>query len=88
MENVLLLSCDTGQGHNSCAQAVKEYFEGRKIPCEIRDSLDLSLRDLAGSCHGDTVLCTGIFRECSAGAIGTARNIHGYLGKIQASTKY
>ena len=39
MENVLLLSCDTGQGHNSCAQAVKEYFEG-KMPCEIRDSLD------------------------------------------------
>lgn len=40
MENVLLLSCDTGQGHNSCACAVKEYFEDRKISCEIRDSLD------------------------------------------------
>lgn len=40
MENVLLLSCDTGQGHNSCAQAVKEYFENKNIQCEIRDSLD------------------------------------------------
>ena len=40
MENVLLLSCNTGQGHNSCAYAVKEYFEDRKIQCEIRDSLN------------------------------------------------
>lgn len=40
MEKVLILSCDTGQGHNSCARAVKEYFEDRKISCEIRDSLD------------------------------------------------
>ena len=40
MDKVLLLSCNTGQGHNSCAQAVKEYFEGRDIQCEILDSLD------------------------------------------------
>lgn len=40
MESVLLLSCDTGQGHNSCARAVKEYFEDKKIPCEIQDSLN------------------------------------------------
>lgn len=40
MEKVLLLSCNTGQGHNSCAQAVKEYFEGRNVQCEVLDSLD------------------------------------------------
>ena len=29
MEKVLILSCSTGQGHNSCAQAIKEYFEAQ-----------------------------------------------------------
>ena len=40
MEKVLLLSGSTGQGHNSCAQAVKEYFEGKDIQCEVLDSLN------------------------------------------------
>lgn len=39
MERVLLLSCSTGQGHNSCAQAVKEYFEEQNVSCEMKDSL-------------------------------------------------
>lgn len=40
MKNVLILSCNTGQGHNSCAAAVKEYFEDRNVDCEIRDALE------------------------------------------------
>lgn len=39
MKNVLILSCSTGQGHNSCAQAVKEYFDKREVNCEIQDAL-------------------------------------------------
>ena len=39
MKRVLLLSCSTGQGHNSCAEAVKEYFEEQHVVCEIYDSL-------------------------------------------------
>lgn len=39
MKNVLILSCSTGQGHNSCAQAVKEYFDKRDMNCEIQDTL-------------------------------------------------
>lgn len=38
MEKVLILSCSTGQGHNSCAQAVKEYFEAQGVSCDFRDS--------------------------------------------------
>lgn len=38
-EHVLLLSCSTGQGHNSCAQAIKEYFEKQNVHCEIQDSM-------------------------------------------------
>lgn len=37
MKKVLLLSCSTGQGHNSCALAVKEYLEEQNVRCEIKD---------------------------------------------------
>ena len=37
--NVLILSCNTGQGHNSCAQALKEVFEAHGDSCEIVDAL-------------------------------------------------
>ncbi|HZJ90727.1 MAG TPA: glycosyltransferase [Oscillospiraceae bacterium] len=40
MKKVLLLSCSTGQGHNSCAKAIKEYFSLQGVDCEIRDALD------------------------------------------------
>ena len=35
----LILSCNTGEGHNSCAKAVKEYFDLQGVPCEIADAL-------------------------------------------------
>ncbi len=40
MKNVIVLSCNTGQGHNSCAEAIREYLEGKGVKCGIRDSLD------------------------------------------------
>ena len=39
MKRVLLLSCNTGAGHNSCARAIKECFETHGVECEIVDSL-------------------------------------------------
>lgn len=36
---VLILSCNTGQGHNSAAGAIKEYFESRGASCDIKDAL-------------------------------------------------
>lgn len=39
MEKVLILSCSTGQGHNSCAQALKEYLELQQIECCVLDAL-------------------------------------------------
>lgn len=35
----LILSCNTGEGHNSCAGAIKEYFESRKEECTVTDGL-------------------------------------------------
>ncbi len=40
MNRVLILSCSTGGGHDSCAKAIEEYFNGRGCYCEIRDSLN------------------------------------------------
>ena len=38
---VLILSCATGEGHNSAAQAIREYFKLHKIECEVVDTLSL-----------------------------------------------
>ncbi len=39
MMKVLILSCNTGEGHNSAAKAIKEQFDLRGIPCEIENAL-------------------------------------------------
>ncbi|MBQ3574197.1 MAG: hypothetical protein IJA26_00880 [Clostridia bacterium] len=36
---ILLLSGNTGEGHNSAAKALKEYFESRGCQCDIHDGL-------------------------------------------------
>jgi len=36
---VLILSCGTGEGHNSAALAIKEELEKRKIDCILKDAL-------------------------------------------------
>lgn len=35
----LILTCNTGEGHNSAARAIKEAFDEANIYCEIADSL-------------------------------------------------
>lgn len=39
MKNVMILSCNMGQGHNSCACAIKEYFEEKGVRCDVVDSM-------------------------------------------------
>ena len=36
---VLILSCNTGEGHNSTAAAIQEAFVNQSIPCDVRDAL-------------------------------------------------
>lgn len=36
---VLILSCNTGEGHNSCAKAIQEAFRARGIHCQLEDAL-------------------------------------------------
>ena len=36
---VLILSCNTGEGHNSCAAALQEYFTAQGTACDVEDAL-------------------------------------------------
>ncbi len=47
MKKVLILSCSTGQGHDSCASAVREQFERENIKCEVRDALEFDSKRIA-----------------------------------------
>lgn len=37
--STLILTCSTGQGHNSCARAIKEYYDAQGETCVIEDAL-------------------------------------------------
>lgn len=37
--DILILSCNTGGGHNTAARSVKNYFEGKGCTCIVEDAL-------------------------------------------------
>jgi len=46
-KRVLILSCNTGEGHNSCARAIKECFDVRGLCCDVEDGLCFISRNIA-----------------------------------------
>ena len=38
---VLILSCSTGGGHNSCGHYIEEELKDNNIECEFRDFFDI-----------------------------------------------
>lgn len=38
---ILILSCNTGEGHNSCAKALKAAMEEKGIECDVVDTMSL-----------------------------------------------
>jgi len=44
---VLILSCNTGEGHNSCAKALKIAMERHGVECEVADTLALVSESLS-----------------------------------------
>ena len=44
---ILILSCNTGEGHNSCAKALQKAMQRRGIACEIQDTLALVIKELS-----------------------------------------
>ncbi len=51
--STLILTCSTGQGHNSCAKAVQEYFELQGEHCVVEDALGFASKTLS------KVICWG-----------------------------
>lgn len=47
MMKVLILSCATGEGHNSAAKAYLEHLVSCGIECEMRDTLELVSREVS-----------------------------------------
>ena len=52
----LILSCNTGAGHNSCAKAIREIYEAHGEVCQIADALEESeekIQEIADSIQKD-----------------------------------
>lgn len=56
---ILILSCDTGQGHNSAARAVEEAAGRRSIPCCLANPLSFGGKNRAGSRQTSTTISSG-----------------------------
>ncbi len=51
---ILILTCNTGQGHNSTANSIKEKFNNYNIDCESADALSFvskNMSDFIGNMH-------------------------------------
>ncbi len=46
MKNVLILTCSTGEGHNSAARAIETALKCRHIACEIRDPVSFKSKKM------------------------------------------
>ena len=49
--STLILTCSTGEGHNSCAKAIKEVYDTHGQPCEIVDALYFVSKWFPGFAH-------------------------------------
>lgn len=59
--NVLILSCNTGEGHNSAGKAVKEYVEQQGGQAQMLDMMMLKGRKTSGVVGGAYV---GVVKHC------------------------
>lgn len=55
---ILILSCNTGEGHNSCAKALKKAMDARGIECQVEDTLALVSETLSQSVSAAYVFST------------------------------
>ena len=82
---VLILSCNTGEGHNSAGKAVKEYIESHGDQAEFIDLMMLSGKKTSKAVGGLYVnLYQGVFREknCSLGGFRSEKSLAGdWAGK-------
>lgn len=60
--HTLILSCNTGEGHNACARAIKEYYDTVGETCTIEDSLSFVSEEVSNLVAKGHVL---IYRKLS-----------------------
>ncbi len=60
--HTLILSCNTGEGHNACARAIKEYYDLIREVCTIEDSLSFVSEEVSNIVAKGHVL---IYRKLS-----------------------
>lgn len=64
---VLVLTCNTGGGHNACAKYIKEEFNSKGIECDIKNYMDLAGKhasDIAEKLYLDSTKGNGgVFKE-------------------------
>lgn len=75
---VLVLTCSTGEGHNSCAKYIKEEFDDAKITCDVRDYMDF-----AGS--NASHIAEKIYLDSTKGKGNVFKNIY-KLGELYNKT--
>lgn len=58
MKKVLILTCSTGEGHNSAAYAIKTAFENKGILCELIDPVIFKgekAKELVSACYNNLI---------------------------------
>ena len=84
---VLILSCNTGEGHNSSGKAVQEAFQRRNIPCEMEDAFRFISSGTSSFISYGLSVFTGTCRDCSGLATAIPKNTPAYLVRSPVSTK-
>ncbi|MBC8571111.1 MGDG synthase family glycosyltransferase [Zongyangia hominis] len=75
----LVLSCNTGEGHNAAARAVYEKLKSRHVHCEFVDALSLAgerTSKVVSSCYVGSTRLPGIFRFLYAAGTAISNNRH------------
>lgn len=77
---VLILSCNTGEGHNSSAKALKKCMDARGIQCDVEDTLGLVGEVVSKSMSDLYIFSTKSF------LFETAYKVGGFLSDISPNS--
>ena len=78
---ILILSCDTGEGHNSAAKAVEEALLSHGVECVIKDPVSFKSEKTEYGLYIGVTICLLIFWFCME------QMVH-LVGKVEALSQY
>ena len=87
----LILSCNTGQGHNTAGRAILEELNGRGIECEMRDALAFASKFVCSIYNGASIRIPRVLGAGISGAKVTSnlfkKNSPCYVANISYASK-